>query len=442
MRFIADLHIHSRFSMAVSKTLDLALLARWAGLKGVRVLGTGDFTHPAWRAELCRDLRMDEGSGLYRLKRAPQAAGLLEEGMAEPLFCPQAEISCVYKKNGKTRKVHNLVFAPDLETAEKLSRKLAPIGKINSDGRPILKLDARDLLEMVLESSPRAALVPAHIWTPWFSLFGSKSGFDRIEDCYEDLTPYIFALETGLSSDPAMNRRLSALDGFAMISNSDAHSGSSMGREANLFSGPPSYDGLFSALRQAARREERPDQAVKFLGTCEFYPEEGKYYLDGHRACGVVLTPQKSARNGELCPVCGKPLTIGVLHRVMELADREEPGNLVNEPETRMLVPLAEIIGQILGLKPSSKKVQSKYEQCVRELAPELEILCLLSEKAIRGYWEPLGEAVSRLRERNIQIDAGFDGKYGQIRIFTAEEQKDLACKNARAKQSSTVNRG
>lgn len=418
MNFIADLHIHSRFSMATSKALNISHLSLWAKRKGIQVLGTGDFTHPKWREELNRDLVLDEESGFYKSR--------LGGGGQNTLFCLQTEISSIYKKNGRTRKVHNLVFVPDLETADWLSRKLALIGNINSDGRPILGLDSRDLLELVLESSPRSVLIPAHIWTPWFSLFGSRSGFDSIEECYEDLTVHIFALETGLSSDPAMNRHLSALDKYALISNSDAHSGPNLGREANLFSGSPSYEAMFAALRRQARRESPQSEDCSFLGTCEFYPEEGKYHLDGHRACKVVLEPGESVKNNNICPVCGKPLTIGVLHRVMELADRDAPGNLQNEPPSRMLIPLPEVLGQILGQRAESRKVQDRYERCLKELGTEMSILCLLPEAQIRAYWEPLGEAISRLRTRQVHVHAGFDGQFGVIDIFTAEEKKDL----------------
>lgn len=426
MNYIADLHIHSRFSMATSRALNIAHLSAWASRKGIQILGTGDFTHPKWREELARDLVLDEESGFYRSKVTEEKLSKARNPV-EPFFCLQTEISSIYKKNGKTRKVHNLVFVPNLETAERLSRRLALIGNINSDGRPILGLDSHDLLEIVLESSPRSFLIPAHIWTPWFSLFGSRSGFDTIEECYEDLTPHIFALETGLSSDPAMNRHLSALDGYALISNSDAHSGPNLGREANLFSGVISYDAMFEALRQASKRQHHADAPCTYLGTCEFYPEEGKYHLDGHRACNVVLEPGESVRLGNICPECGKPLTIGVLHRVMELADRLEPAALPNEPDTRMLVPLAEVISQILGHKPASRKVQDRYETVLAELGSEMSILCQLPEEDVRKYWEPLGEAISRLRSGKVDVNSGFDGQYGVVNIFTDAERKELA---------------
>lgn len=417
MNFIADLHIHSRFSMATSKQLNVRHLSAWAMRKGIQVLGTGDFTHPAWRAELRENLMLDENSGLYASRDDPENS---------PFFCLQAEISSIYKKGGKTRKVHNLVFAPNFDAAEAICRKLALIGNLDSDGRPILGLDSRDLLEIVLEASSRAFLIPAHIWTPWFSLFGSRSGFDRIEDCYGDLTSHIFALETGLSSDPPMNRCLSALDKFALVSNSDAHSGANLGREANLFAGSPAYDAMFAALRMSASRKDDPDAACHFLGTLEFYPEEGKYHLDGHRACNVSLDPAESRELDNICPVCGKPLTIGVLHRVMALADRQTPPSLEREPEARMLVPLAEIISQILGCGPNTRKAGARYEAALAELGSELDILCSMPEERIRSWWEPLGEAVSRVRHGKVGLNPGFDGQYGSINIFTAEELEDL----------------
>lgn len=428
MKFVADLHIHSRFSLATSKQLNIPHLARWAVRKGINVLASGDFTHPKWREELRQNLVLDEESGFYRTReKLPGGA---------PLFCLQAEISSIYKKYGKTRKIHNLVFAPDFETADKISARLALVGNLNSDGRPILGLDSRDLLEIVLECSEDAVLVPAHIWTPWFSLFGSRSGFDRIEDCYGDLTPHIFALETGLSSDPPMNRCLSALDGYTMISSSDAHSGPNLGREANLFYGKPSYTGMFAALKKAARREDASKQACRFLGTLEFYPEEGKYHLDGHRSCNVVLQPAQSRELANICPVCGKPLTIGVLHRVMELADRDKPGVPPFEPETRMLVPLPEVVAQILGTGINSHKVEEKCLQAVETLGPELDILCQIPLEAISRYWEPLGSAIARIRAGNVTVVPGYDGQYGRILVTDPEKGATLPLPGTVAKSS------
>lgn len=433
MNFIADLHIHSRFSRATSKLLNPRHLAAWAACKGINVLGSGDFTHPQWRAELREQLVFDEASGLYRLNEEAERLDFLGGGQIRahdhdkgPLFCLQAEISSIYKRGGKVRKVHNLLFAPSLEAADRISERLAGIGNLHSDGRPILGLDSRDLLEIVLETAPEAVLIPAHVWTPWFALFGSKSGFDRLEDCFADLSEHIFALETGLSSDPAMNRLISRLDGYALISNSDAHSGPNLGREANLFAGPPSYEGMFAALRAAARRQSQERLACRFLGTMEFYPEEGKYHLDGHRACNVVLEPREALALGNICPVCGKPLTVGVLHRVLELADRQEPAKLPHEPEARPLIPLPEVLGEILGAGSGSRKVQDRYSRLLRDLGPELDILCHLPEADLRAHWEPLGEAVARMRRGEVIREPGFDGQYGVVRVFSPEELRDV----------------
>jgi Uncharacterized conserved protein len=432
MNFIADLHIHSRFSRATSKALNPRHLAAWARCKGINVLGTGDFTHPQWRAELAEQLVLDETTGLYRLAVEPETLDFMDSkagpGMqesADPLFLLQTEISSIYKRGGKVRKVHNLVFVPTLEDAERLSLRLAQIGNLNADGRPILGLDSRDLLEIMLECAPGSVMIPAHVWTPWFALFGSKSGFDRLEDCYGDLSEHIFALETGLSSDPAMNRLISRLDGYALVSNSDAHSGANLGREANLFAGHPSYTGMFAALRASARREDQSNLDCRFLGTMEFYPDEGKYHLDGHRACNVVLEPKESLALGNICPVCGKPLTVGVLHRVLELADRETTPDLPREPEVRPLIPLAEVVGEILGVGPASRRVQERYSSLLRDLGPELDILCRLPEADIRAHWEPLGEAVARMRRGQVYREGGYDGEYGTVRVFSPEELAD-----------------
>ena len=376
--FRADLHVHSRFSRATSGRLNIRNLAAWSMIKGLSVMSTGDFTHPAWRDELRRDLVYDENSGLYRVREATpveeEIPGFARpEGISDPLFLIQAEISSIYKKDGAVRKVHNLVFMPTLDSADKLSAKLAAIGNITSDGRPILGLDSERLLEMVLETDERGVLIPAHIWTPWFSLFGSKSGFDALEDCFGSLSSHVFALETGLSSDPDMNRLWSKLDGYALVSNSDAHSGENLGREANLFEGAPSYDGLFNALRRTARGEA-PEPGCIFRGTVEFFPEEGKYHLDGHRACSVVLEPEESMKLGNICPVCGKPLTVGVLHRVMALADRKAPVMPKGDPGFVSLFPLPEMIGELLGVGPKSRKVQEKQSELVRLFGSEMDI--------------------------------------------------------------------
>ena len=427
--FIADLHIHSRFSMATSRQLNIPHLSGWAMAKGINVLGTGDFTHPKWREELKRDLAFDEASGFYRPVPAPER--VLPQGLEEaspPLFCLQTEISSIYKKLGKVRKNHNVVIMPTLEDADRLSAKLGQIGNVNSDGRPILGLDAKDLLDLVLNVSDRAVLIPAHIWTPWFSLFGSKSGFDDIRDCFGDLTEHIFALETGLSSDPAMNRLVSALDGYALVSNSDAHSGPNLGRESNVFTGSPSYDGMIRALRLAALRT--PDMspgAVRFEGTLEIYPEEGKYHLDGHRNCHVVMTPEEAERHRGICPACGRKLTIGVMHRVWELADRKEEPALESEPAVHPVIPLPSVLAEIYGKGPATKKVQEAYAEALAKLGPEFGILASLPLDRIATFSDLLAEAVARIREGRLVRQGGYDGEFGTVAVFTGEERREMA---------------
>ena len=351
-------HIHSRFSRATSKDGDLPHLDWWARRKGIRMVGTGDFTHPAWRAEL-REQLVPAGEGVYTLRqdlRLPDVA----PGEA-PRFVITGEISCIYKRHGRTRKVHNLILLPSLEAADELSARLEAIGNIHSDGRPILGMDSRDLLQMTMDACSDAIFIPAHIWTPHFSVFGEFSQFSTLEECYGDMTGCIHALETGLSSDPPMNRRVSQLDSYLLVSNSDAHSPQKLGREANLLSCGVTYGELKHAL----------ETGEGFEGTIEFFPEEGKYHLDGHRACGVVLEPREALALDNICPVCGKPLTIGVLHRVCELADRETPASLLHEPEARPLIPLPELVGGILGVGSGSRKVQDKYAALLRELGPD-----------------------------------------------------------------------
>ncbi len=369
MKFIADLHIHSRFSMATSKNLDLEHLHQAAQLKGITVVPTGDATHPGWMAEISEKLVAAE-PGLYRLR--DELAAVCDQHVPErcrrPVrFALVSEISNIYKKGGTTRKNHNLVFLPDLDAARRFNARLDQIGNIRSDGRPILGLDARNLLEILLDTDDRGFLVPAHIWTPWFSLFGSKSGFDSIYECFEDLTSYIFAVETGLSSDPAMNWRVGQLDGLALISNSDAHSPMNLGREANLFDTQLSLPAMRSALQAG--------DAKTFLGTFEFFPEEGKYHADGHRKCGVCFTPQQTMAAGEICPVCGKPLTVGVLYRVSQLAQRSEGYHPVDRPPYFSLIPLREILAEVFQVGPNSKKVLGHYQELLSRLGPECEIL-------------------------------------------------------------------
>ncbi|MDO9109637.1 MAG: endonuclease Q family protein, partial [Desulfatirhabdiaceae bacterium] len=418
MKFIADFHIHSRFSRATSKKLDLEQLYISAQTKGITVIATGDITHPEWFKEISEKLEPAE-PGLYRLKkniekkceeRIPQSC------RGKVRFVLNSEISCIYKKNGKIRKNHNLIFLPDLAVAETFNRKLARIGNIVSDGRPILGLDARNMLEMLLETNEQAFLVPAHIWTPWFSLLGSKSGFDSLKECFDDLSSHIFAVETGLSSNPVMNWRVSFLDGLALMSNSDAHSPDKLGREANIFDTELSYFAIKKALQY---RESRT-----FLGTYEFYPEEGKYYFDGHRNCNVRFSPERTLSYGGKCPVCNRPLTIGVLNRVEELCDRKEGEKPQNSPSFYSIISLKEIISEILKVGSGSKKVMRYYQHCLNVLGPELAILDSVSLSDIESAGVPmLKEAIKRMREGNIHIIPGYDGEFGKIRIFKENEK-------------------
>lgn len=419
MNYIADLHVHSPFSRTTSKECSPAGLFAWARTKGIHVVGSGDFTHPAWLKQLKEDLEPAE-SGLLRLRDedVPPPLPTLPVTTEPVRFILSAEISCIYKRHGAVRKVHNLVYVPDFASAEKIAARLARIGNIQSDGRPILGLDSRDLLEIVLEEAPEGFLVPAHIWTPWFSLFGSKSGFNAIEDCFGDLTPHIFALETGLSSDPDMNRMISALDRYALVSNSDCHSPARLGREANIFT--TGYD--FFALRDALKKNEND----VFRGTIEFFPEEGKYHLDGHRACGVSLKPEETRRSAGLCPVCNRPLTVGVLHRVLELADRDKPLYATTAPTVHSLVPLPEVLGEILGVGPSSKAVANAYGLVISRFGSEFGALFHATGEELRGVSPLLAEAILRMREGKVTRHSGYDGEFGTIRLFEETELNQL----------------
>ena len=421
MRFHADLHVHSKYSRATSRDLDLEHLAYWAARKGIGVVATGDFTHPAWRGELGDKLVRAE-PGLFRLRPDIETAiaGKLPASCRRPVrFLLEVEISTIYKKGDKTRKVHHLIYAPDLATVDRISARLARIGNIASDGRPILGLDSRDLLEITLESSPGAYLVPAHIWTPWFAALGSMSGFDSITECYGDLAGHIFAVETGLSSDPAMNWRLSMLDRYWLTSNSDAHSPGKLGREATTFD----CDLDYFAIRKALETGEG------YVGTVEFFPEEGKYHLDGHRKCGVRLTPKETLAHGGLCPVCGERVTVGVEHRVESLADRGEAD--VKPPPTAgavsSLVPLPEMLSELAASGPTSKAVERNYDQAIAKLGAELDILQRVPIEDISHAGSPLlAEAVTRLRAGKVIREAGYDGEYGVIRLFEEDELKRL----------------
>ena len=420
-RFVADVHLHSRHSRATSKELNPENLHKWSALKGVDVVGTADFTHPEWLAELKEKLVPAE-EGLYRLR------GDLLEAVEEELpatcrgevrFLLSVEISSIYKRHGRTRKVHNVVILPDFDAADRFNLRLGRIGNLKSDGRPILGLDSRDLLEICLEVCPEVLFIPAHIWTPHFAVLGASSGFDSMEECFDDLLPHIHAVETGLSSDPPMNGRLSQLDRFAVVSNSDAHSPRKLAREATCFDTELSYRGMLEALRDR--------DPGRFTGTIEFYPEEGKYHYDGHRKCGVCWKPQQTIAAGGLCPECGRRLTVGVLHRVEKLADRGE-GEAAPERRFEYLIPLEEVIGSALGVGPNSKKVQRIYHALVESLGPELDVLRTAdTAKIAQSSGQPLvAEGVRRMRNGKVRIAPGYDGEYGRIEVFSDEERRRI----------------
>ena len=419
MKLVADLHLHSHYSRATSKNLTLEHLWKWAQIKGVQVVATGDIAHPGWLAEL-RDQLEPAEAGLFRLK--PEHSAALAEQVPAACrgtvrFLIGGEISNIYKKYDRTRKVHNIVFAPSFDATARLQAELEKIGNIRSDGRPILGLDSRDLLEIVLAVDDRCHLIPAHIWTPWFSILGSKSGFDSVQECYADLTPHIFAVETGLSSDPPMNWRVSWLDRYTLISNSDAHSPQKLAREATCFDTELSYDALFGALRSGDRRHYR--------GTIEFFPEEGKYHLDGHRKCGVCWEPADTRANGGRCSACGKPVTVGVSHRMEELADRPPGARPPAAGPFASLIPLPEALSELLGVGPGSKRVQREYHRLVERLGPELAILQEVPLEEIDACGGAvLAEGIRRLRAGEVRAQGGYDGEYGVIRLFDGEADR------------------
>ena len=419
--FHADLHIHSKFSRACSKDCDIEHLSWWALRKGLTVLGTGDFTHPAWSAEL-RETLVPAEPGLFRIR--PDLERRLDRDTPASCagtvrFLLSVEISTIYKRDDRTRKVHHLLYAPDFEAADRITAALAKIGNLASDGRPILGLDSRDLLEITLSGGPGCYLVPAHVWTPWFAVLGSKSGFDAMRDCYADLAEHIFAVETGLSSDPAMNWMCSSLDGYRLVSNSDAHSPPMLGREATVFDTELDYFSMMAALQTGNG----------LAGTVEFFPEEGKYHLDGHRKCDVRLEPEQTRGVDTICPQCGKPLTVGVLHRVAELADRPPGYRPPSAAGFTNLVQLPEIMGELLGTGPKSKKVAGAVGQLVAALGPELGILRDVPLDDLRRAGGPLlGEGIARLRRGEVIRDSGYDGEYGTIRLFQPDELDGAPC--------------
>lgn len=418
--FIADLHIHSRYSRATSPACEPVQLEYWARRKGLHLIASGDFTHAAYREELRQKLEPAE-EGLYRLKAEHRIehSGVKEEP-EPPRFIISSEISSIYKDKGRVRKIHNVILMPSIEAAEMLSQRLEALGcNLKADGRPIIGLSSHDLLELTLEVCDKAIFIPAHIWTPHFSLFGAYSGYDKIEECFEDLTPYIHALETGLSSDPQMNLRLAALQDYALVSNSDAHSPANLAREANLFACELSYPAIAKALATKGSKE--------FVGTIEFFPEEGKYHWDGHRSCKYFCTPSVAIAQGNICPVCGGKLILGVSHRVEELADYPEDYLSPQMRPYEKLVPLAETIASCAGMTTASKKVTALYERMLRELGPEFYILREAPLDDIARISSPIiAEGISRLREGRVTLAPGYDGAYGKVTLFTPEERDEL----------------
>ncbi len=399
---IADLHVHSRYSRATSKEMIIPKIAEYAKLKGITLVATGDFTHPQWLKELKKDLK--EGDGVFE-----------HEGVK---FILNVEVNNIYTKNGKLRRLHNIIFAPDFKTVDKINSYLGRYGKLESDGRPILSLDTREMLKALLDISSDIFLIPSHIWTPWFSLFGANSGFDSIEECFGDLKDSFFAVETGLSSDPPMNWRLSSLDNYTLVSNSDAHSPTRLGREVNVFKENLNFYQLRDVLKNRDRK--------KFLYTIEFYPQEGKYHFDGHRKCGVRLSPKEARFNNNICPVCSRGLTIGVLHRVEALSDRDEGFVPENAIPYKNLIPLEEIIAEAMGCGRDTVGVKNEYRRLCNLFGSEFEILLNTAIDELRNNTqEKIAIAIDRVRRGDLIINPGFDGEFGTIKIFEKEKPKE-----------------
>ncbi len=414
MRIIADLHIHSKYSRATSKEMEIEALAKWAELKGIDLLATADFTHPTYFAELKKNLE-PEGNGLFVLKKDKSASG-----GKNVHFILSTEVNNIYHQGGRLRKIHNVIFAPSFEIVEKINKCLSPLGKLHSDGRPTFTFPAKDLIKMILGISDECLFVPAHAWTPWFSLFGANSGFDSIEECFGEYSKYIYAIETGLSSDPRMNWRLSRLDNITLISNSDAHSPLKLGREANVFDCELSYDEIIKAIKNKDKK--------RFLFTIEFFPEEGKYHFDGHRNCGVLSSPSETKKNKGLCPVCHRKLTVGVLNRVEQLADRPEGFVPDNAIPYKNLIPLMEIIAEALGQGTETKGVENEYKRMIQAFGSEFKILLdLPAEELSKNASPKIVEGIKRVREGNLNIIPGYDGVYGKISIFGEEEVEKKA---------------
>jgi uncharacterized protein (TIGR00375 family) len=412
MRYIADFHIHSKYSRACSKELEIPKINEWAKIKGIDIVGTADWTHPYWLKHLKENL-IEDKPGLFKLKGVDKST----------LFMLTTEISCIYSQGDKVRRLHICIFVPDFITVDKINKALRDKGvNLDSDGRPIMGLHADELAKIVLDINPKALVIPSHAWTPWFSVFGSNSGFDSLEECFGEMTKYIYSIETGLSSDPPMNWRLSALDKITLISNSDAHSPAKLGREANVFEIPEdelSYDEIYRIIKEKDKK--------RFLYTIEFFPEEGKYHWDGHRLCNIQFSPKETKKNKGVCPVCKKPLTVGVLYRVDELADRKEGF----KPDTigyKSLVPLAEIIAETLGVGLNTKKVNTAYQDLITKGGSEFKILLDIPFKELEKMTLPeIALAIKNVQEGKVQISAGYDGVFGKVKVFKEGDIKKPA---------------
>lgn len=418
MRKIIDFHIHSKYARATSKFFDLEEMVKWSEIKGVDIISCADFTHPAWFKNLEKKLEEENNSGLYKLKGSN----------SKVRFIISTEISCIYRQGDKTRRVHLCILMPNLEAAGKFNQALADRGaKLASDGRPILGMSAKEVLQIMMDVDKRAMMIPAHVWTPWFAVFGSKSGFDSLEECFEELTPHIKAIETGLSSDPIMNWHLSALDNITLVSNSDAHSGPQIGREANVMDlTKNTYDEIIDIIATGDKK--------RFLYTIEFFPEEGMYHYDGHRDCNFVCTPHQTKKLKGICPKCKKPLTIGVVSQIESLSDVAE--NKIDKSKHipyKSIVPLPNLIADYFGMGRSSKRVQNLFLEIISKAGNEFKVLLDLDLVELKKIMpETLAVGIIRMRENKITLHPGFDGQYGSIEVFS-DKEKESAKNNKQA---------
>lgn len=418
-KIVADLHLHSAYARATSKDLNFDSLTQWAKIKGIDLLSSADFTHPLWFAETRKKLKED-GSGLLNFNGFKFMLG--------------AEVSCIFSQGGKLRRVHLLLYVPSLAAAEKVNRELGKRGKLASDGRPILGLPAKTVLEILLAADPNSIMIPAHAWTPWFGVLGQNGGFNSLEECFGDLAKYIYAIETGLSSDPEMNWRIKELDQRSIVSFSDAHSAPKMGRELTILNSDYTYASVLESLKKQ-----------QIDSTIEFFPEEGKYHYNGHRNCNFKETPEETLKRGLLCPSCKRPLTIGVMHRVATLAEKDRPAGFQaeNRPGFKKLVPLQEVIAESLGSGVASKKVKESYFKIINKFGAEVDILTKVDPEAVGNFIgsERLAQALEKMRSGDIFIDPGYDGVYGEVHIFGKPKRalRSAAFANAKVRNQKFI---